>query len=259
MITKSVAIAGVALLGVTTMLAKSSAPVHNLRFTYKVAFTNTSGGGTNSASPSGSASASESQNFEKSTDRESLNLTLKGLVASGSYGLSATAAGTNGVVATFNADKRGNAKVTLSTKPNKTGIAIGSLDPLTGVTELDIDEVDSNGAPTAVVLVADPTTPQTFTFMDTQSQTGTNGSAAGTLTVSASTKSSKLSLKASGLTAGDSVSLSLVGGTAPTNNTFTASSKGTVTINTPIASDVLDLTEVDLTDSTGTILAFPLP
>lgn len=260
MIMKSVLVAGVALLGVTTMIAKSgggSQPVHNIRFSFKMAFTGS--GGTNSAGPSGSVTGTESQNVAKSTDRESLSLSLKGLVPSGSYGLSFVGNGTNGIVATFTANKSGGAKVTLSSKPNKNGIGIGSLDPLTGVTELDVDEVDSNGVPTTVDLTADTTTPPTFTFMDTVSETGTNGSAVGTLTVSASNKSSKLSLKASGLTAGDSLSLAFIGGTAPTNNTFTASSKGTLTISTPIASDVLDLTEVDLTDSTGTVIAFPLP
>lgn len=261
MIMKSAVVAGVAMLAVTTMLAKNNGqPVHTIRFTYKVAFTNAGAVSTNSANPSGSATATESIN--NTSDRESLNITLKGLVPSGSYGLSATVGTSNGIVGTFTANKSGAAKVTVSTKAGKTGIAIGALDPLTGVTELDVDEVDSNGAPTAVILVADTTTPQSFTFQDKLSETGTNGET-GTLTVSASTKSSKVSLTASGLADSNPYTLALTGGTITSSNTtFTSTSKGTLKLSAPISANVLDLTEVDLLDAANgnaTVLTFPLP
>lgn len=259
MITKSVVVVGLAALVATTVFAKKGGgggqPVHTIRFTFKVAFTNNGSVGTNSANPSGTATGSESLNVGNNTDRETLNVMLKGLAPSSPYSLFGTTTNGSTDAADFTTDKRGNGKVSLSTKPGKKGIPLGSLDPLSEVTELDIvDDTASN-----TVLTADLTAPPTFTFQDKQTQTGTNGET-GTLTVSASNKSSKLSLKAAGLIPGDSFALSL-NGTPTTNNTVTASSKGTLTINTAIPSDVLDLTEVDLDDTTAgtTVLVFPMP
>jgi hypothetical protein len=255
---KSAAVVCIAALAVTSVLAKGGGgqPVHTIRFNYKVAFTNT-GADANIPNAAGSAQASESLNIGNNTDRETLNVTLKGLEPSTPYSLFATTTTSGSAdAADFNTDKKGNAKVSLSTKPGKSGVALGNLDPLSGVTELDIvDESNTNGATT--VLTADTTTPSTFTFQDKQTQPG-----AGSLNVSASSKSSKLSLKASGLTGGDTFALSLVGGTiTSTNDTFTASSGGTVNINTSISGNVLDITEVDLTDTTTstTVLTFPMP
>ncbi len=261
MIMKSVAVAGVTLLAVTTMLAKGNGqPIHTIRFTFQVAFTNT-GADSNLVNPSGTVKASESINVAKGTDQESLSVSLKGLEPSFAYSLFGTTSTNDSTdVVDFTTDKHGNAKLSLSSKPGKKGIPIGILDPLSEVTELDIVDQSDTNAP-VTVLTADTTTPKTFTFMDKQSATGPDGET-GTLTVSASTKSSKLSLTASGLTAGDTFALSLTGGTATsTNNTFTATSKGTLKINTPISGNVLDLTEVDLTDTvtTTTVLTFPLP
>jgi hypothetical protein len=255
MIIKSAVVLGVAALAVTTVLGKGSKGgggqgTHTIRFTFKAAFTNASGGGTNAIGPSGTATGSESINVVNNTDRETLNVTLKGLTPSSPFSLFGTTTNGSTDAADFNSDKNGNAKVTLSSKPGKKGIAIGSLDPLHQLTELDIvDDTASN-----TVMSADLTAPATFTFQDKQSQPG-----AGTLTVSASNKNSpKLSLKATGLTAGDSFTLS---GVTASNATFTATSKGTLSINTPISDNVLDLTEVDLTDTTTstTVLTFPMP
>lgn len=258
---KSVLIAGAAMLAVTTALAKGNGqPIHTIRLTYQVAFTNT-GGDANLANPTGTAKASESMNIGNNTDRETLSVTLKGLEPTTPYSLFATT-GTNGSAdaADFNSDKHGDAKVSLSTKPGKSGVPLGSLDPLSSVTELDIvDQSNTNGPVT--VMTADTTAPATFTFQDKQGQTGPDGEV-GTLTVSSSPKSSKLSLTASGLTGGDTFALTLTGGaSAGSNNTFTATSKGTLKISTPISGDVLDLTEVDLTDTTSstTVLTFPMP
>jgi len=230
MIMKSVAVAGIVALAATTVFAKGGGqPVHTIRFTYKVAMTNT-GVDTNAPDASGSATASESIQ-SNGKDTENLNVTLKGLQAGSAYSLFATTNGTSFDAADFNAGKNGDAKITLSTKPGKTGFPIDGLDPLTGVTELDVVDDSTNGPVT--VLTADTAAPQTYTFMDKQtitSSTSTTG-ATGALTVSASNKSSKLSLTASGLTAGDSYVLGLNG--TPTTDTSTANSKGDLKINTP--------------------------
>ena len=258
MIIKSVLVAGVAGLAVTTMLGKGGGgggqAVHTIRFVYKVVFTNT-GADANIPNATGSAKASESINNGK--DQESLNISFKGLEASSPYSLLGTTTTSGSTdAADFTTDKNGNAKVSLSTKSGKKGFPIGSLAPLHQVTELDVVDASSN-----IVLTADTTTPQTFTFKDKLSATGPNGET-GTISVSASDKSAKLNVKASGLTASDSLSLTLTGGTlTSSNNTFTASSSGTVNINATISENVLDLTEVDLDDTTAgtTVLVFPLP
>jgi hypothetical protein len=256
-ITKSVAVAGVTMLAVATMLGKGGGgqqqPVHTVKFTFKVAFTNTGV----EPGASGTAQGSESVNAQKNTDQETLNIMLKGLQTNSPYSLFATAIdGTNSDAADFTTDKKGNAKLSLSSKSSKNGFPIGSLDPLTLVTELDI----VNATTSETVLTADTTAPQTFTFTDKQTQSGTNGET-GTLTINASNKSSKLSLSASGLVASNGYLLAL-NGTPTTNDVFTSTSKGTLKINTAIPSDVLDLTEVDLLDTSNgnnPVLTFPLP
>jgi hypothetical protein len=259
-IMKSVLVGGAAVLAVTMALAKGGGggqqPVHTVRYTFKETFTNAQAGVDSTASATASASESLQGNGK---DTENLNLTLKGLTPSTPYSLFATTTTNSSFdAADFNSDTKGNAKLTLSTKPGKKGVAIGGLDPLTGVTELDILNDSSSNSP-VTVLTADTTMPSSFTFSDKQSATGASGES-GTLTVSASSKSSKLTLSASGLTPSNSFALSL-NGTPTTNNTFTSTSKGTLKISTPISPNVLDLTEVDLVDAStsASVLTFPMP
>lgn len=270
MIMKSVAVAGVTMLAVTTMLAKDNGlPLHTIRFTYKVAFTNT---GVQSTA-AGSASASESINEQNNSDKETLNVSLKGLNASDSYSLIAngTSAGSNFVedVVDFSPSKNGSAKLALKNTGTSKNPAIltGPLDPLSGVTEWDIvDNGDFTAGvtnnPPETILTADATTPETYTFQDKQFQDSTNlTGAAGTLTVSASNKSSKLSLTATGLQDTTQYVLSFNGSTTTgTNNTFTSTSRGTLKINAAIPVPVLDLTDVDLDDTAGNnVFFYPMP
>jgi hypothetical protein len=87
--------------------------------------------------------------------------------------------------------------------------------------------------------------------------TGTDGGT-GTLSINASTKSAKLSLTVSGLDTNAQFSVTLNGN--PTTNSFASDSRGNLKISTPITVNVLDLTEVDLTDSSSDIIIpFLLP
>lgn len=257
---KSVAVAGVTMLAVTTMLAKGNAgqPTHNVRFTYKVVFTNT---GVESGA-AGTATASQSIN--NNSDKETLSVSLKGLQAGEDYSLIADVGGSNIDAIDFTASKNGDAKFTLkNTGTTKNPATLPqALDPLTGVTELDVvnDTANSNSPPT--VLTADTTAPGSFTFTDKQTITAassTNG-VTGSLTVSASNRSSKLSLTAAGLTDSTAYVLSLNGSTAGTNTSFTSTSRGTLKINSSTTGNVLDLNEVDLEDTSANVaLFFPMP
>src|SRR6185437_12197228 len=112
-----------------------------------------------------------------------------------------------------------------------------------------------------IVLTSDTTNPKSFTFTDKLTAEGTNGQV-GTLSISASNKKTPtLSLTASGLDPNTGYLLVLSnGGTTGTNVTFTSDSNGNLKFSTPITSNVLDLTEVDLTDTSSVlIIAFPLP
>lgn len=257
MIIKSAVVAGVGMLAVTTMLAKGhgSQPVHTVKFTSKTTFTNANAGVDTSAT--GTATLSSSINGN--TDKESISVSLKGLSTNSPYSLFATTSlGSNLDVVDFTAGKNGSAKLSVKNTGTKKNPATlpGGLEVF-NITELDVvNESDTNGAVT--VLTADTTAPQSFTFSDRLTATGTNGET-GTLAITAATKKgAKLSLTASGLNASTDYLIAL-NGTATTNS-FTSDSNGNLKVSTPITANVLDLTEVDLTDtSANIIIAFPLP
>jgi hypothetical protein len=260
MITKSAVVAGVAALAVTTLLAKGggSQPVHNVHFTSKVVFTNSAGGtGTNGSGPSATGQLSSS--ISGNTDKETLNLNAKGLVASNSYSLFAnTSFGTNLDVFDFNADKKGNAKLALKNTGNtKKPATLPSGLEVFNITELDIVDDSNTNSPTTI-LTSDTTMPKSFSFSDKLSQTGTNGET-GTLTLTAASgKSAKLSLTVAGLNTNSDFLVALNG--TSTTNSFTSDSKGNLKASTLVTENVLDLTEVDLTDtSSAVIIPFVLP
>lgn len=257
MIMKSVAVAGVTMFAVTTMLAKGGQPIHNVHFSSKVVFTNANAGVDTDAS----ASAQLSSTMNNNSDRETLTVSAKGLTPSGPYSLFASVGGTNTDLVDFNADKKGNAKLSLKNTgtQKKPATLLAGLE-LFSVTELDIENTSSSNAP-VTVLTADASSPSTFVFSDKQTQTGTTG-ATGTLSITASSRGgAKLGLTASGLNPGQDYVLALSSGsTTGTNTTFTADTKGNLKVNATTTSNVLDLTEVDLTDTSSTvIIPFPLP
>jgi hypothetical protein len=257
MIIKSAVVAGVGMLAVTTMLAKghSSQPVHTVKFTSKTTFTNANAGVDSSAS----GTAQMSSSINANSDKETINVSAKGLSPSSPYSLFAnTSFGTNLDIFDFNSDTKGNAKLALKntgTKKNPAALP-GGLEVF-NITELDIENDSDTNAGPVTVLTADTTNPQTFTFSDKLSVTGTNGGT-GTLSINASTKSAKLSLTVSGLDTNAQFSVTLNGN--PTTNSFASDSRGNLKISTPITVNVLDLTEVDLTDSSSDIIIpFLLP
>lgn len=258
---KSVVVAGVAMLAVTTMLAKghgSSQPVHTVKFSSNVVFTNTGSGVDDTATATGKLSSS----INKNTDREAIAISAKGLTPSSPYSLLATVAGTNVTdIFDFNSDKKGNAKLNLkNTGSKKKPAALQAGLEVFNISELDIQNDSDTNSP-VIVLTSDTTAPKSYVFMDKLTEEGTNGEV-GTITISASNKKTPtLSLTASGLNPSTDYLLALQGGSTGTNsNTFTSDSSGNLRFSTPLTSNVLDLTEVDLTDTNNfIIIAFPLP
>lgn len=273
---KSAVIAGVGILAMTTMLARgrgggSGQPVHTVRFSSRFVFTSgsgTNGSGTNT--PAGpSATGSFSSTINRNTDRETIAIRARSLTPSNPYSIFATEFGTNaGDIADFTSDKNGNARVTASTvgtKKHPATLPFGL--ELFNVTELDIVD-DSNTNATEIILTADTTSPTSFSFSSRQTQTGTNGET-GTLTISGTNRRApRLSLTAAGLNTNTDFILSLVGGTGTNsvgtnNSTFTSDPNGNLRINNAtISANVLDITEVDLLDTSegnAAVLIFPLP
>jgi hypothetical protein len=243
------------------MLAKNNGqPVHSVKFTSKVVFTNGVGGsGTNGSVSGPSATGQLSSSISTKSDKETININAKGLNANFPYSLFATAFGTNQDVIDFSSDKKGNAKLALKNTGNakKPATLPFGLEAF-NITELDIvDESDTNNPVT--VLTADTTMPKSFTFSDKLSETGTNGET-GTLSITASSgKGAKLSLTAAGVDTNAVFSVDLVGGATATNTTFTSDPQGNLKASTAITANVLDLTEVDLTEGGNVIIPFPLP
>lgn len=271
-IMKSVAVAGVTMLAVTMLAKDNGLPLHTIRFTYKVVFTNTGAQST----AAGTATASESINDQNQSDKETLTVSLKGLNANDSYSLiaSGTSAGSNFVddVDDFSPSRNGSAKLALKNTGNTKHPALltGPVDPLFDITELDVvDNGDFSAGvtnnPPLTILTADTVTPGTYTFQDKEFETSSNSTtsgASGTVTVSASNKSAKVSLTATGLLDSTQYVLTFNGTPAATNNTFTSTSRGTLKINAPISVPVLDLTDVDLDDTAtppNNVLFFPIP
>lgn len=245
----SILMVAVAGLGVTTLLARSSnsqgTPI--VHYSAKVALTNTDAD-TTITNASGTVAVSEA--IQGNANKETLTIDAKGLTPSTDYTIVALPSGTNAPVTT---DSKGNLKATFSTNGKSKSNLGPPPTPLTSLTKVDINTSNST-----TVLSADMITPTTFRFLDKQFATNTNGPT-GSATVSASNKSAKLSISASGLAATNDYALAL-NDIATTNGTFTSTSKGTLKINASISENVLDLNSVSVLSASNTaVLIFTFP
>ena len=252
--TKSVLVIGVATLAATTMYAKSSnrQGTEVVHFSAHVTFTN-------SGVESGSASGQLSEAVQGNADHESLTVTAKGLLPSTTYDLNATTESnsTPTLVDEFTTDGKGNAKLNISNsgKGKKTVAFPDGILPLTGVTELDI--VDTGTSTTVLTAGAGQASKVKYMVKKPMDDTAGNGES-GTISLSASDKSGKASLAASGLRDSTDYVLVVNGNPVSTN---TSSSKGTLKINESASpSDILNANTVELDDTTGaTILTAAVP
>jgi hypothetical protein len=246
--TKSVLVIGVATLAATTMYAKSSKRqgTEVIHFSAHVTFTN-------DGVESGSASGQLSEAIQGNADHESLSVTAKGLMPNTTYDLNATteANSTPTLVDEFTTDKKGDAKVSVSNsgKGKKSVAFPDGILPLTGVTELDI--VDTGTSATVLTAGADQTSKVKYMVKKPMDDTAGNGES-GTIDLSASDKSGKASLTASGLSTSTDYVLVVNGNPVSTN---TPSSKGTLKISQSASpSDILNANAVELDDTTGTAI-----
>jgi hypothetical protein len=244
-ITKSVLVFGAAALAATTALAGPGQPTEIVHFSTHVAFTNSG------VEPSASGTVQATETMQRSVDKETLAIAVKGLTPGDPYSVVVTTVSNSTplLLDGFNADSRGNAKLNFSNsgKRNTIGFLDGVL-PLTGLVEVDI--VNTNDA--AVLSASrDEVTKLNYLVKKPMDDTAGNGES-GTVTLSASTKKAKFSLTAAGLTASTDYVI-VVDGTPVSTNTST--SKGVLKVNSsPTPSDVLGASNISLQDTVGTTI-----
>jgi hypothetical protein len=126
--------------------------------------------------------------------------------------------------------------------------------PLTGLAELDVVNGSSQPVLTAT---RDEVSKVNYMVKKPLDDTAGNGES-GTVSLSASTKKAKFSLTAAGLQPSTDYVVVVDGNTVSTN---TSTSKGALKVNaSPSPSDVLNASNISLTDTTGTtILSTTVP
>jgi hypothetical protein len=250
---KAVLIAGVAGLTATTMFAQSTNNAEIVQYSAKVAMSNT-GADPNASGASGTVQATEStsEGTKRNSDKETLNIMAKGLVAATDYSINATLSGSSTAVGTATTDSKGNLKATFSTTGSKKNLGTPPS-PLTAVSEVDV--VNSNSV---TVLVGDMKAPTTLKYTVRKNVTDASGASAG-LTVATSTRRATFGMSASGLNAGADYLLRF-NGSSTVEETNTASAKGTLkfinpltTTNTVVTPFQLQSVELDDTNNTPVI------
>lgn len=250
MIMKSVLIAGVVGLAATSMFAQSSTTAEIVNYSAKVTMSNSGTSDTPNASGIVQATEAINQNSKHNTDKETLNITAKGLDASSDYSIAATVSGTATNLGPVTTDSKGNLKAMFSTTGNSKKNLGAPPTPLTTVSEVDV--VNSNSVN---VLVADMTAPTTLKYTARKNVTDTSGASAG-LTVSSSTQRAMFGLSASGLNGGAAYLLRF-NGNATVVETNTATAKGTLKFINPLNSTngmvtPFQLKSVELDDTNNT-------
>jgi hypothetical protein len=231
------------------MFAKSSKRqgTEVVHFSAHVTFTN------DGPEPTAAGTGQISESMQGNADHESLSVSLKGLQASTTYDLNATTVSnsTPTLVDEFTTDGKGNAKLSINNtgKGKKTVAFPDGILPLTGLTELDV--VNTTTTDTVLTAGSDQTSKVKYMVKKPMDDTAGNGES-GSISLSASDKSGKASLAASGLSDSTDYVLVVNGNPVSTN---TSSSKGTLKINESASpSDILSANTVELDDTTGTAI-----
>ncbi len=246
---KSVLIAGVAGLAVTTMFAQSSTTQEIVNYSVKVVMSNT-GADPDTTGASGTVQATEAttDTAKRNTDKETLNVTAKGLDPLTDYTVSAVQSESNTPVGSATTDKKGNLKASFSTNTKGKKNLGPPPTPLTSVTEVDV--VNSNSV---TVLVADMNGPTSLKYTVRKDVADSDSGEVAALTVSSNTKHAMFGLSASALNPGEGYFLLFNGKVVQTNN---ASGKGTLKFLNPLVSTnvvtpfVLQTVEVAQTNGT---------
>lgn len=236
---------GTAVLAATTAVAK---PVHNtLHFSIHSAFTNT-GVETNAA---GNVSGNEVKNGSKLNQNVVVN--VSGLTPGTNYTLNAVTSGGTVDLDDFNTDNNGKATIHLRTGKGhgKNTVDLPDGFELASVTELDV--VGAGGT----VLTTSGSQPNSVQYSLKKAMDSSAG-ATGTLNIQANKKKTNLSINGSGLNAGETYQL-VINGT-PVSQTYTADSKGRLKIKNNTVGNPLDISTVEVWDSTNTaVLSTTLP
>jgi hypothetical protein len=236
---------GTAVLAASTAVAK---PVHKTtHFSIHTALTDT---GVEPGS-AGNVSATEVKNGSKLN--QNLVVTVSGLTADTNYTLNAVTSGGTVDLNDFATDDNGKATLHLRTGNGhgKNTIALPDGFELASVSELDV--VGGSGT----VLTTAGTTPKSVQYSLKKPMDSTVG-ASGTLEIKANKNKTTLDVNASGLSSGATYQL-VINGT-PVSQTYTADSKGRLKIKNNTVGNPLDISTVEIWDSTNTaVLTTTLP
>jgi hypothetical protein len=235
--TKLALVLGTAVLAATTAVAKPAH--HTLHFSIHTALTDT---GVEPGS-AGNVSATEVKNGSKLN--QNLVVTVSGLTTNSAYVLSAVTNGGSIDLDAFNTDNNGKATLHLRTGNGhgKNTVALPDGFELGSITELNV--VGGHGA----VLTTTGATPKSVQYSLKKPMDSTVG-AKGTLEIKANVNKTTLNIDASGLTSGATYQL-VINGT-PVSQTYTADSKGRLKVKNSTLGNPLDISTVEIWDSSNT-------
>jgi len=243
--TKLALVLGTAVLTASTAVAK---PVHNtLHFSIHSSLTDTGV----EPGAAGNVSATEVKNNSKLNQNVVVN--VSGLTANTNYTLNAVTSGGTVDLDDFNTDSNGKATIHLRTGK---GHGKNTVDLPDGFELASVSELDVVGAG-GTVLTTSGTEPHSVQYSLKKPMDSTAG-ATGTLEIKANKNKSNLSINGSGLNAGETYQL-VINGT-PVSQTYTADSKGHLKIRNKTVGNPLDISTVEVWDSTNTaVLTTTLP
>lgn len=255
-ITKSLLVAGIAALALTTVSAKSGHGTDILHLFMSEDMSDTG------IEPSASGSVKVMQVTQGNANNQKLDIAVSGLSSNTVYSLAAALGGDTNVVAiantSFTTDANGNAAIHYRKLGNGHGGGRNSsalpldLTPVSNIRELDV----VNGT-NAVVLSADFTSPSQLQFLVKRWLSNSNG-VSGTLRIQATANQAQFQLMATGLAPTNTYQLVL--NSTPIQS-GTADSQGKINISSVQTSlDVLDVSSVALWDtSSNVVLSTTLP
>jgi len=244
--TKLALVLGTAVLAATTAVAKPG-PVDTLHFSIHTALTDT---GVEPGS-SGNVSATEVKNGSRLN--QNVVVTVSGLTANTDYTLTAQTNGGSVDLDAFTTDNNGKATLHLRTGNGhgKNTVALPDGFEIASITELDVAGGSGN------VLTTSGNTPKSVSYSLKKTMDSTVG-AKGTLEIKANVKKTTLDVNASGLSGGATYQL-VINGT-PVSQTYTANSKGRLNIKNNTVGNPLDISTVEIWDSTNTaVLTTTIP
>jgi hypothetical protein len=242
---KLATILGAAVLAATTAVAKPAA--NTLHFSIKTSLTDSG------VEPGSAGSVSGTEVKQGTKLNQKLDVTVSGLTANTGYTLNGVTGGGTVDLQDFTTDDNG--KATLHFRGGGKGTPKNTIALPDGFELGAVTEIDVVGGGGTVLSTAD-TTPQSVKYSIKKDIS--SSAASGTLQINASSKSTKFTLNGSGLSPNTDYNLFFNGAQVQTNTT---DSKGRLKIKSaPTPTNILDLTTVEVQDTSGTpVLGTTLP